>query len=84
MWQASRLPPPLPGQPEQPHHAVLTVAGPAGADPPVDAPSPPAVPAAWPAQLTAQLQRQVGLAGVALPTWLPGRAPPCAPAHRCA
>lgn len=69
-------PPPLPGQPEQPHHAVLAIARPAGADPAVDAPSSPAVPTARPAQLAAQLQRQVGLAGVPLPAWLTGKALP--------
>lgn len=68
--------PPLPGQPEQPHHAVLAVAGPASADPAVDAPSPPAIPATRPAQLAAQLQRQVGLARVPLPAWFTGRALP--------
>lgn len=45
----------LPGQPEQPQHAVLAVAWPTSADPTVDAPSPAAVPTARPAQLTAQL-----------------------------
>lgn len=40
------------GQPKQPHHAVLTVTRPAGADPTVDATSPTAVPTTW---LTAQL-----------------------------
>lgn len=68
----------LPGQPEQPQHAVLTIAWPTSADPTVDAPSPAAIPAARPAQLTAQLQCQVGLARVPLPAWLIGRDLPAA------
>lgn len=65
-------PPPLPGQPEHPHHAALAVTRPAGADPAVDATSPPAVPAAQSAQLAAQLQCQVGPAGGPLPARLLG------------
>lgn len=75
-------PPPLPGQPEQPHHAVLAVTGPAGADPTVDAPSSPAIPTAWPAQLAAQLQRQVGLAGGGPPHLAPRAGPTLCPSSQ--
>ena len=75
-WQVSRPSPPLLGRPEQPHYAVIAVAGTAGADPAVDAPSAPAIPAAWPAQLAAQLQRQVGLAGEPHPPGSQGGALP--------